>query len=267
MKTATKYLLLSIFLIGLISNVSNALNKKDDTRLIREKSFPIASGKNLVVSTNSGDVEITRWDKDEVYVKVWGNKNAEEKFRYDFEANNDQVKIKAERKSGWSWFSNIKLKFEIKVPSSFNLNINTAGGDVKIGGVKGDIVLVTSGGDIWGDRFEGNFSATTSGGDINLYCGNSKIKATTSGGDIDLDYTGLNKGIELTTSGGDISIKVPQNFDANVDLATSGGDVECNLPLNNVKKLSDTKIIGEINKGGELIRAHTSGSDITVIKK
>lgn len=267
MKTATKYLLLSIILVGLISNISNAANKKDDTKLIKEKSFQISAGKNLVVSTSSGDVEITRWDKDEVYVKVWGNKNAEEKFRFDFEANTEQVKIKAERKGGWGWFSNIRLKFEIKVPASFNLNINTSGGDIKIGGVKGDIDLVTSGGDIWGDRFEGNFSATTSGGNVNLFCGNSKINATTSGGDIDLDYTGLNKGIELNTSGGDISIKVPQNFDANINLTTSGGDVECNLPLNNVKKLSDSKVIGEINKGGEKLNAHTSGGDITVSKK
>ncbi len=267
MKIATKYLLISLFLVGLISNLSIAANKKDDIKVIKEKSFPIAAGKNLVVSTSSGDVEITKWDKDEVYVKVWGNENAEEKFRYDFEANSEQVKIKAERKGGWGWFSNIRLKFEIKVPASFNLNVNTAGGDIKIGGVKGNIDLVTSGGDIWGDRFEGNFSATTSGGDVNLYCGNSKIKATTSGGDIDLDYTGLNKGIELSTSGGDISIKVPQIFDAAVDLSTSGGDVECNLPLNNVKKLSDTKIIGEINKGGEKLSAHTSGGDITVNKK
>lgn len=267
MKIATKYLLVSILFVAFVTNVSSAVNKKDDTKVIKEKSFPTSAGKNLIVSASSGDVEITRWDKEEVYVKIWGNKNAEEKFRFDFEDNNEQIKIKAEKKDSWSWFSNLKLKFEIKVPASFNLNVNIAGGDIKIGGVKGYIVLVTSGGNIWGDRFEGDFTATTSGGDINLYCANSKINATTSGGDIDLDYTGLNKGIELSTSGGDISVKVPQNFDANINLTTSGGDVECNLPLNNVKKLSDTKIIGEINRGGESLSAHTSGGDIIVNAK
>ena len=108
---------------------------------------------------------------------------------------------------------------------------------------------------------------STSGGDINLFCSNAKIEASTSGGDITVEYTGVNQGIELSTSGGDIDVKVPADFNAKADLKTSGGDVDCNLTLNDVKRLSDTEIIANINKGGNPLSASTSGGDVSVYKK
>ena len=102
---------------------------------------------------------------------------------------------------------------------------------------------------------------------INIFCKNAKIEASTSGGDIDLEYTGINQGIELKTSGGDIDVKIPADFDAKAELKTSGGDVDCNLTLNNVSKLSESKIDANINKGGKPLIAITSGGDISVYKK
>lgn len=267
MKNFTVYILSIVFIYGLLINPTLAYSKCDDTKTIHEKSFKISSNKKLVLNTDTGDIQITPWDKSEVYIKVIGNDKAAEKFAYDFNATSEEVSVDVEKKGGWSWFTNPKLRFEIKVPANFNVYANTSGGDIKIGGVKGDINLKTSGGDIWGDRFEGNFTAKTSGGDINLFCSNAKIEANTSGGDIDLDYTGINKGIELKTSGSDIDIKVPVNFDAKAELRTSGGEVDCKFKLNNVIKLSETKVIGNINDGGAPLVAITSGGDITVYKK
>ncbi len=52
-----------------------------------------------------------------------------------------------------------------------------------------------------------------------------------------------------------------------MELSTSGGDVSCNLSLNNVTKLSESKIIADLNNGGKEFIAHTSGGDIVVRKK
>ena len=65
-----------------------------------------------------------------------------------------------------SWFSNIKVDVEIKVPTKFNLDINTSGGDIKCGGISGVLMLNTSGGDIWTDKCSGNINVSTSGGDV-----------------------------------------------------------------------------------------------------
>lgn len=244
------------------------IHSDDDLQLIKEKSFNISSGKNLLVEISSGDVKVTYWDKSEVYIKIFGNENAMEKMDFTLEGNENQVKVIGKRKSSSSsWFSSMDVKVEIKVPAQFNLEISTAGGDIKCGGITGKAELNTSGGDVWADKFSGDLNASTSGGDIFLFCTDAKIIAETSGGDVKLEYEGENKGIDLSTSGGDIEVKLSKEINASMELSTSGGDVSCSLSMSNVKKSSGSRLIGDLNGGGEKLSAHTSGGDITVTEK
>ncbi|MBE0570757.1 MAG: DUF4097 family beta strand repeat protein [Ignavibacteriaceae bacterium] len=247
---------------------SMSLSSNDDLQLIKEKSFNISPGKNLLVDISSGDVKVTYWDKNEVYIKVFGNENAMEKMNFNMEGTEEMIKITGKKKSSISsWFSNVNVEMEIKVPAQFNLDISTAGGDIKCGGITGKAELSTSGGDIWADKFSGLMIASTSGGNIFLFCSDANIEAETSGGDIKLEYEGDNKGIDLSTSGGDIEVKVPKEINASMELSTSGGDVSCSLNMSNVKKISGSRLIGDLNGGGEKLLAHTSGGDISVTEK
>jgi len=240
----------------------------DDLQLIKEKSFNISEGKNLMVDLTSGDVTVTYWDKSEVSVKIYGNENAYEKMDFDVKGDNDLIEVIGRKKASVSsWFSNINVDVEIQVPAKFNLDVNTAGGDIKCGGINGVVQLNTSGGDVWADKFSGNLNISTSGGDIFLFCKDAVIEAETSGGDIDLEYSGKNMGIDLSTSGGDIEIKLPVDLKASLDLSTSGGDVSCSLSLNNITKSYETSLVGDMNGGGEIVVAHTSGGDITLSEK
>ena len=264
---------LAIFLL-FVSTISFAachrmhISMDNDLQLIKEKTFNIAPGKNLSVKISSGDVIVTSWDKAEVNVKIRGNENALDKMEFKLEGNEEMVEVIGEKKSSVSsWFSNVRVEIEIKVPAEFNVNVNTSGGDIKYGGVSGNAELNTSGGDVWGEKFGKSLNISTSGGDISLIGGDTKINAETSGGDIKLDFKGENKGIDLSTSGGDIAIKLPEDFKASIELSTSGGDVSCSLNLSNVEKLSDAKLIGDLNDGGEKLSAHTSGGDITVTRR
>lgn len=240
----------------------------NDLKVIGEKSFSIKPGKNLRIKTSTGDVIVTSWDKEEVYIKISGDDDAEENMRFEFENDGNLVELTAKKQNSFtSWFEGLNLKIEVKVPHHFNIDVNTAGGDIKYGGINGKVFIQTSGGDIWGEKFTGRLEAATSGGDISLIGYNSKIDASTSGGDIKLDYSGENFGIELSTSGGDILVKLPEDFNASATLRTSGGDVYCGLPMKNISKSSNYSIVGDINDGGELLIAETSGGDVDVIKK
>lgn len=260
--------LLYVFIISSFINAENYKPNFPSTETIHNRTFKISPGKELILSTESGDVIITPWDKSEVEVKVIGNERARERMQFSFLANDDKVEVKGKRDgSGWSWFSNMNLKYEIMVPSSFNINVSTSGGDIKVGGVSGNILLNTSGGDIWADRCTGSIDAKTSGGDINIYTSNTPVNARTSGGDIEFEYSGVNKGIELKTSGGDIDMKVSPDIKATVELSTSGGSVSnSGITINNATKMSRTKIVGEINGGGEKLVARTSGGDVELKK-
>ena len=244
-----------------------SIHVNDDLQLIKEKSFDISPGNKLIVDLSSGDVKITYWDKSEVSVKIYGNENAFKKMDFDVNGDAEKIEVIGKNSSGSSWFSNISVEAEIKVPAKFNLDINTAGGDIKCGGIDGNFQLNTSGGDVWADKCSGNLTASTSGGDVYLFCKDASINAETSGGDIKLEYDGENKGIDLSTSGGDIDIKLPADFHASVDLSTSGGEVSCSLTMNNIKRSYETSLVGDINGGGEKLTAHTSGGDITVAEK
>jgi DUF4097 and DUF4098 domain-containing protein YvlB len=266
--------LLAILFVTLISYLflgaanSGTTTYGNGLKVLHEKTFQINPGNQLKVKTPTGDVEVTYWDEAKVYIKILGDDDAEERMSFEFNNDDNLIEIIADKDGSlFSWFSGINLKYEIKVPAKFNVNISTSGGDIKLGGVNGTAKLHTSGGDIWAEKVEGNLDVSTSGGDISLVCGGTEIVAHTSGGDINLNYFGPNLGIDLSTSGGDIEVELPADFNASMELSTSGGDVSCNLTLNNATKLSGNKIVADLNKGGMDFNAHTSGGDIDVIKK
>lgn len=275
-----------------------------ELKVLHEKSFPTSQGKQLKVEVSSGDVYISTWDKNEVYIKISGNRKAEEKMHFSFENRDGNVELYAKR-SGMNFFSwgNINVKYEIRVPKHFYPAVKTSGGNIQIADLKGNVYLRTSGGDISLDKlegdinsetsggnisiglvkgntkvstsggnikanwFEGNMRAHTSGGNVVISGKNGQVNAETSGGDVKLYYQGTNKGIYLGTSGGNIGIYLPSDFCASAHLSTSGGDISCELNTSNVVKITSSKFEADLNSGGEELIAKTSGGDIRVKKK
>jgi len=277
-----------------------------DLSVLHEKTFATNPGKLLKIEAQNGSVKIETWNKNEVYVKVLGNDKAKEKLEFKFEEKDWGVYISSKRKGGfWSfnWGNSPRVRFEVMVPKSYNAkvstaggnigvknltgnidgktsggdlklydnvgntNISTSGGNVTVKNNKGNTKASTSGGDISVVNFDGDLDVSTSGGDIDLKGGNARIDASTSGGDIKLDYWGESLGIDLTTSGGDIDVYLPADFSAKANLKTSGGDISCELTTNNVVKISSSRFEADLNNGGKDLICRTSGGDIEVKKK
>lgn len=289
------------FLIGVTSSFSFA----DELRLIREKSFQMKDWQNVFVNASGADVKVESWDKQEVYVKIFANRRAEEKMKFNVYQENEVVKVIAKKKgSFFNWFgSGLSVRIEIMTPKNYNAHVETSGGDIGVsnltGGFKldtsgGDIVLnntngklkaetsggeislnkhtgimdlSTSGGDIICKEVSGDLSAETSGGDIKIDLSDGRIFAETSGGDIMINYSGLNKGITAETSGGDIQIKLPADFKAKVHLETNGGGITNNFSNSRADRVRRGEVDAEFNGGGEILKLETSGGDIRVDQK
>ena len=156
MKRLSLIILFPFFAANLLTACNNHIYGSGDLEVIREERFPISPGEELKVKIDGGDVTVTGWDKSEVYIKVLGNKNAREKLEFIFDNNDSYVEFRTKTKSSFSsWFSNLSLKIEIKVPEKFNTKIHTSGGDLRLGGVEGSHDLNTSGGDIVCKEFSG----------------------------------------------------------------------------------------------------------------
>ncbi|MFH1195000.1 MAG: DUF4097 family beta strand repeat-containing protein [bacterium] len=303
--TADNKKLLWILILALISLIlcSNAF--AGGLKLLHEKRFDVNPGETLQLETATGDVIISTWAGNEVFVKVYGNRKAEEDIEFSFERTSDGVLIIAEKDGGFfsNWFSSIDMKFEIQVPANFQTDIKTSGGDISVKDLSGKMSYKTSGGDVELDNTNGELFVKTSGGDIGLNkhngnaqiqtsggdikCNNTKgnleagtsgggislkavdgmIDANTSGGDITLEYTGKNMGVDLTTSGGDIKVYLPADFKADVELKSSGGSIECDYSMSKTYKVKSNSLDAEFNGGGEKLYCRTSGGDVKVKEK
>jgi DUF4097 and DUF4098 domain-containing protein YvlB len=215
--------------------------------------------------------------------------------------NTIEVRGNSKDESWWRLgFDDVEAMYVIEVPEKFNLDASTSGGDVVVNQVSGKVQAETSGGDITlerlsgemlvetsggdirasdmeGDfkgttsggnivvtRVSGNIGVETSGGDIRISGVGGKVHAETSGGDIHISLSGSNKGIVAETSGGDIDVMTASSIQASLDASTSGGSVVCSLPITLAGEIDESRVIGTLNGGGELIRVRTSGGDIRI---
>jgi hypothetical protein len=286
-------------LVCLITSFSSGADRKF------EKKFAVSPGGTLTLSTDVGDVDFAGTSSDEVSIvaELRGRQRDIDEFDISAWQNDKGVEVKGKSKgSHWfSWFhDDMEVRYIVKLPREYNVQVNTSGGDITIVGLKGrmqgetsggdlrlndiegavkletsggdirtekvvgDIQMETSGGDIQLLAVTGNIDVSTSGGDIRISDVSGKVRAETSGGDVVVKAKGDNKGIQAETSGGDIDIFLPESITANIDASTSGGEVICDLPVTMSGKIDESRVRGTVNGGGAPIRAHTSGGDVRI---
>jgi DUF4097 and DUF4098 domain-containing protein YvlB len=267
-----------------------------------ERSFTVQPDGILIVDADAGNISITGTDQNEVSIRVITRGNSKKLQNYDvsFNQEGNTVTVKGEMKrKHFRFFSDgwVDVQFEIGVPSKFNCNVSTSGGNIEIqkvsgrlegetsggnleitdvsgslemstsGGnvdlrrVTGTTNVETSGGNMQADDISGPLKLRTSGGNIDIRNADGKLHASTSGGHIRASVK-QNQGIDLSTSGGDISIEIPRSTAANIHAETSDGSISCDLEYSG--KIRDGRMDARINGGGEEIRLETSGGDIVI---
>ena len=144
-----------------------------------------------------------------------------------------------------------------------DLDAKTSGGYIRLDDIVGKVVARTSSGDVIARNVRGDADLKTSGGDIRATI-DGKIAAHTSGGNVTAELVGANRGISVSSSGGNLTIRVPKSTTAELNASTSGGSVRTELPVTTTE-MSEHKLTGTFNGGGNPIYAHTSGGSIKVV--
>jgi len=292
-------LTLLIFIIIMFS--TSTFFSGNDLKLLLDKTLQTETGKLLDANTVIGDFKITVWDKNEAGVKVYGNENAEKYLVFTAENSASGIKVDGTKKEK-EQIKGVQVRIEVTLPVSYNvklntgggeifvsgssgsINFNTAGGNIKIenisgdvdgstaGGnvlltdIKGKIKLSTAGGNVTATGFEGNVDISTAGGNIALSGSNSAVNASTAGGNIALDYTGENLGVDLSTAAGKIIADLPSDFNADADLSSMVGKIKCDFAAaENTKLMSNLK--AKFNNGGKIFKCSTAAGDITIRKR
>jgi DUF4097 and DUF4098 domain-containing protein YvlB len=266
MKTYTRILIATLAAL-LATTLASA--REDGSR---SKSFSVSKGGTIEVSTSRGDINISPWDKNEVSVVIEGLDD-EDFDKVKMTQNGNIVRVSY--RSRWDDGSG-HVRFAISVPSQFNLDMNTSGGDLEVkgeltgkidgstsgGDIKlgnvfgGPVEVTTSGGDIRTGKIEGDGSLKTAGGDIQVGSVNGSLSVNTSGGDIQVET--ITKSLDAKTAGGSINIG---NVGGEAHVSTSGGDIK-------VGKVSGKATLntagGDIELKGASgnVNAKTSGGDV-----
>lgn len=150
----------------------------------------------------------------------------------------------------------LKVEYEVRVPTRFNLELETRGGEISIEQLQGEVRAVTAGGSIQTDDISGPVRAETAGGGITLGNIGSRVEARTAGGTVRVgDVQG---DAILETSGGEI---IAGRIAGGGRAATAGGDI---LLRGTGGDLTVETAGGQIRLGevGGRVRAETAGGSI-----
>jgi DUF4097 and DUF4098 domain-containing protein YvlB len=267
-----------------------------------DKTFSVGPGGKLVIKADEGSISVTGTNRSDVSVHVRARGADSRLAKFDVTIDQSGSTVRAETRYRHSFMNlfgddNIEVEFEVEVPEKFNLDLNTAGGDITILNVsgttrgetsggdldlskldgpvdlttsggnvtlsdsKGDFRIGTSGGNVRAESIAGSMDFESSGGNIDVKESDGKLRASTSGGDVRVELRD-NKGIDLQTSGGSLVVRLPKSISAEVLAETTGGDVNCDFQFSG--KLREGSMKGKINGGGNLIKLETSGGDIVI---
>lgn len=269
MKTTRMIIGVTLGLLVLSAGVV-AQKKTEEGKGVRSKSFTASKGGSLEVSTNVGDIRISPWDKNEVYVNVEGVDD-EDLDRVKMTQSGNTVRVVFRPK----WHDYGDVRFEVSVPSQFDIDISTSGGnleftgaisgkikgstsggDIKLRNIAGTVDMSTAGGDVRTGDIQGNGYLKTSGGDIEIGAVNGELEVGTSGGNIRVE--GVGKSLEAKTSGGDIEIG---NVGGEARVSTSGGDIK----MGKVSGKASMSTAGgniELKGASGTVTAKTAGGDV-----
>jgi len=255
------------------------------------RNFNVHAGGTITIDADVGDIKVTSGAANVSVdvirrAKTSSRSHAEELFKdFDvtFSQEGNDVRIKARYNHPTSWFhwnTDLEARFVVSVPSQYNVDLSTSGGDINVSDLNGQARVKTSGGDVSLGRINGTVDAHTSGGDVSLSGSSANALLSTSGGDIKVgDAAGS---LNVKTSGGSIDIRhagadlKAHTSGGSIDIGDAGGSIDASSSGGSIKaRLSrqpraDSKLS---TSGGGItvhlaanvaldIDAHTSGGDV-----
>jgi DUF4097 and DUF4098 domain-containing protein YvlB len=247
------------------------------------QEFQVQPGKTLNLDLKTGgDIKIEGWNKSAVSVRAMIDGPDREKCDVQVRQTDQGIDIKS-RYLGRDNHYNTEGTFEVRVPSRFNVQIESMGGGIRIRNVEGEFKGNTMGGGLDLSGLKGKISLSTMGGRIDLTDSHLDGEVSTMGGEVLIEQvTGNVQGstmggkvihkkgsgargksgeIEISSMGG--SLNVDEAPDG-AELTTMGGDIHVRSAADHVK----AKTMGgniRIDSIDGWVHAETMGGDVAVV--
>lgn len=229
-----------------------------------DRTIDVKPGALVELSNVNGRVSVTSWDQPRVRIvarkEVKGDREAVtdalRELRVDIRPLNGGVVVtthypKRGSSSFFDWILgenvNAQVEYDVTVPRTMNLDLETVNGAVRVAGVNGRHGLETTNGKIEVVRCAGSVDATTTNGGITA----------------ELIQVAGGQALEFETTNGRIQVSVPKTLAVDIDAGTTNGSIESELPVATTR-VSRNSLRGSINGGGTPLRMRTTNGGIRI---
>lgn len=217
----------------------------------RDLTLSAPSGQPLTVSADpNGGITVHGWDGPNVRIRAkvqtWSNTDAEAAARAKritiATANNTLRAADPEKEKNWS------VSYEIFVPRTTALALNTTNGGISL------------------DNLNAAITFETTNGGVNLTNLGGQVKGETTNGGLNITLTGSKwegKGLDVATTNGGIHWKLPAAYSAQLYTSTSHGGIRTGLPVTK-SGMFHKEVTASLGQGGATVKAVTTNGGIDV---
>lgn len=200
--------------------------------LVREqRRFTVSGTPDVTLSTIDGSIDVRSWDRNEVLVEVEKRADSEEVaealvVQASQEGNTIRIEVPATRVRNNRFNQSVSLR--VTVPSSVTLRATTEDGSIATERLDGTLVLRTGDGSIRADDITGGLDLGAGDGSISVRGQFAAFRADTGDGSMNIEIeegSVMNGDWSLTTGDGSITLRVPDDFSAEMDAQSGNGTI------------------------------------------
>jgi DUF4097 and DUF4098 domain-containing protein YvlB len=231
-----------------------------------DKTFDARPGATFALDNVNGHVNITSWDQPRIRVRAVKTVSRADNARGEL----NELRVEMTPRDGGvvvhtiypkhagsgfldflagNWMgSDSKVEYDVTVPRSMSLELETTNGPIEVTGVSGTLKAETTNGHIQLERCAGNVDASTTNGGVRAEL-------------LTVDRSRTNR---LETTNGKIVLTVPPSLAAEIDASTTNGSINSELPVT-THSIGHHSLRGTINGGGASLRLRTTNGSIEIV--
>ena len=146
-----------------------------------------------------------------------------------------------------------------------HVRARSTNGSASVSDVVGKVEVSTTNARVCCQCICGELWARSSNGKIDIQQHRGAAKASTSNGQIRASFEDLDPGgVELATSNGRIVVDLPERVDADFDIRVDNGVIRNDRKLDCASRESHGRLLGQLGKGGSVIKLRTSNGSVSV---
>jgi DUF4097 and DUF4098 domain-containing protein YvlB len=253
------FLVLIFFLFSSIAFGNQGVNRQFPVKIGGTVEFHLETG---------GSVRVESWDKELLQVQVRFEGRDDQYSQVDFTETSSGISIRSRFNGPQMRIFSSNLQFEIKLPSKFNIALDSIGGGLIVHHLEGSIKGKTGGGNLDLRNLKGTIQLTTHGGDVTLKDSEVDGKITTWSGQVLFenvrgDIKGSSESDEVILRNVERVSRRKETVGDEIRIKRVGGDI--NVP--DARRGAWVETLGgniRIGAGRRFVHATTNGGDITI---